>query len=148
MIHYGTLEGATEYFKYSLRSEPWDCNGDTRRTKALVEATRSIEKLNFESTKEDPTQDMQFPRKADPGVIPKDIEHATYELALSLLDGVNPDIEYENLSMTSQNISGIKSTYTRDSKDDHIICGIVSINAWRLLLPYLRDNNTINIIRV
>ena len=148
MIHYGTLEGGTEYFRYSLRSEPWDCSGDTLRTKALVEATRSIENLNFASCKEDPTQDLQFPREAEPGVIPQAIEQATYELALSLLDGVNPDMEYENLSMTSQNISGIKSTYKRDSKDDHIVCGIVSINAWRLLLPYLRDNNTINIIRV
>ncbi len=144
---YGTLARATEYFLGDMNSEPWDDAPDTKRNKALITATRAIDKLNYESQREFADQALAFPRATDPGNTPVDIEYATYELARALLDGVDDQLEYENLTMTSQNLGGVRTTYKRDGSDDHIICGIPDIKAWRLLLPYLRNDNEIIMIQ-
>jgi hypothetical protein len=145
--HYGTLQEGTEYFRGSMNSDPWDCANNNQRTKALITATRSIDRLNYASQRASADQALAFPREVGNGETPADIINATYELSRALLDGVDDQLEFENLAMTSQNIGGVRTTYKRDGSDDHIICGIPDIKAWRLILPYLRDNNEINIMR-
>lgn len=146
--HYGSVAEGDIYFQGSMNSGPWDCSNDKLRLKALITATRSIDRLNYASQRASADQALAFPRTVNNGTIPVDIIYATYELARAYLDGVDDQLEYENLNMTSQNLGGVRTTYARDGSDDHIVCGIPDIKAWRLLIPYLRDNTEINIIQV
>ena len=125
----------------------WKEASKDEKIAALTEATRIVDKLNFMGRKTDPTQLLQFPRGED-STIPFDIRLATYEIALALLDGKDPDLEIENLGSTSQGFGGLRDTYARTFVLDHIRAGIPSASAWAYLRPYLVDPETIRISRV
>lgn len=91
-------------------------------------------------------QVRQFPRGTDV-VVPQDILKATCELAYAFLDDVDPSIEKENVNTLSQGLGDARTSYTRDFGQPHILAGIPSIQAWHLLLPYLRDPNEIRMLR-
>lgn len=133
---YGTLERANNYFGSMLEGQRWNYSDQLTRVQALVSATRRIDRLNFIGEKADEDQDLQFPRGTDT-VVPVDVEHATYELALVLLKGVDPDTEADNLNMKSQVYAGLRSEYDRSIAQPYIRAGIPSQTAWNLLLPYL-----------
>lgn len=145
--YYGTIVSANNYFNTRLNTRPWDNATTQDRRKALQEASRIIDTLNFAGSKADCTQYLQFPRGIDTR-IPTAIELACYELALKLLDDVDPDMEVDNLSATSQGISGLRDTYNRSFVLDHIRAGVPSARAWAYLRPYLIDPNTITLRRV
>ena len=144
---YINILDAQAYFDTRLQTDPWDESDDATRDKALCQATRIIDRLNFVGLKTESTQDFQFPRDGDT-TIPEDIKWATAELALALLDGVNPDLEFENLFMVSQGYSSVRSSYDRSVKPPHVLAGIPSIAAWTFLKPYLRDPNQIDLKRI
>jgi len=146
-LSYVTVNEAQTYLNGRLNTNPWDNSDDATRLKGLCMATTIIDKLNFLGTRTDTTQELQFPRGGDTE-IPNDIKFAATELALALLDGVNPDLEYENLSMVSQGYSSVRSSYDRTVKPPHILAGIPSINAWTFLKPYLRDPTHIDMNRI
>jgi hypothetical protein len=79
---------------------------------------------------------------------PQDIKDAICENAYALLDGVNPEMEFENLSMVQQGYANVRSTYNRGISMEHIESGIVSITAWRLIKPYLDVSKVIQLSRV
>lgn len=91
-------------------------------------------------------QARQFPRGRDT-VIPQAILKATCELAYSLLDDVDPSIEIESLNITQTRIGNAESSFARTFAQPHILAGIPSIQAWHLLLPFLRDPNEVRLIR-
>lgn len=93
------------------------------------------------------TQELEFPRGSDMD-IPSDIKIASYEIAFALLDGVDADIEYEDQQVVSQGYAGVRTTYDRDSVQEHTNSGVPSATAWRYLKPYLRQDNSIKIHRV
>jgi len=135
----------TSYFADRLRADAWDDASSADRTKALKQASNAIDKLNFAGHKHDetltlgvPTQPRQFPRGDDTDV-PVDVLNACCELALALLDDVDPNLEVENLAFTRQGIG--EAAVNRDTSygQEHIRAGIPSLEAWNLLLPYLRD---------
>ena len=138
---------ATLYFAERLGTEAWDDSTSADRLKGLLMSTRAIDQLNFLGEKTDAAQERQFPR-ADDSAIPTEIQQACAELALKLLDGVDPEMEYENLSMIAQGYSNVRSTYNRTNPPEYIVAGIPSITAWRLLKPFLRDIRTIDLYRV
>ena len=139
---------AQAYFDGRLNTDAWDdVTDDAEKDKSLIMSTRIIDRLNFLGTKTDDNQDLQFPRDDDVD-IPQDVMDATAEIALALLDGVNPELEYENLFMTSQGYGGIRSSFDRTVKAPHLLAGIPSVTAWRLLHPYLRDPNSLEMYRV
>jgi len=144
---YITVEDADAYFATRLNSEIWDLAEDTEKNKALITAGRAIDRLNFTGSRTDSTQEHQFPRYDDAS-IPTDVQYACCELAFALLDGVDPELEYENLNMVAQGFGNVRSTYDRSNKPAHIVAGIVSMAAWRLLLPYLRDPLHVEVNRV
>lgn len=146
MASYATVSEAQLYFDERLHTEAWDDSDDTTRNKALSQATRIIDRLNFLGDKTDSAQTLQFPRDGDT-TVPDDIKHATSELALALLDGVNPDLEFENLFMVSQGYSSVRSSYDRSIKPPHVLAGIPSIAAWTFLKPYLRDPTQVDFYR-
>ena len=83
---YVTVAEADAYFSLRLFADPWDGADDLDKQKALVMSTKAIQVLalmDWDST-------------------PQDIKDATCENAYALLDGVDPDLEYENLFMTKK----------------------------------------------
>lgn len=147
MTPYVTNTEANTYFESRLHSEAWDTATSTNRTKATKEATLIIDRLNFLGEKFSEDQERQFPRYDD-STVPDDIKNATCEIALALLDGVDPDMEYENLFMQSQQYANVRSTYDRTRSPENIVAGVPSVRAWRYLRPYLRDQQSVHLNRI
>lgn len=145
--HYGSVAGGDFYFSVRLNNDPWIDATETNKLAALVEATRLIDRLNFKGSKTVSTQYLQFPRSTDTSV-PDSITHATYELALKLLDDYDPDLEVENLSRSLRQYDKIREEYDRSFVPEHILAGIPSIRAWSYLKPYLRDPFEVKVSRV
>ena len=146
--YYGTLSGANSYFEGKLLSDSWERASLIQRRKALTTATRQIDRLNFEGGKADPSQPFQFPRNVQTNQeVPLDIQRATYELAGVLLDGVDPELEFQNLGLVSQRFSGVNTSYDTSVPNLHIISGIPSRAAWDYLKPYLRDDQQVILLR-
>lgn len=59
---YVTLDEANEYFVSRLGSDYWDTLEDEQKEKALITATKKIDRLPFIGYKQDPYQPLQFPR--------------------------------------------------------------------------------------
>ena len=166
--YYGTVQEATEYFGLRLHERAWTKAKPADRPKALWAATQIIDALNFKGMKRtvrellydypDATEDkireaeadqaLEFPRGEDVEV-PEAIRWACYEIAHGLLDGKDPELELENLGITSQGYSSVRTTYNRNQVPiEHIINGVPSPQAWRWLKPFLRDDDAIKLARV
>lgn len=143
---YGTLQEANAYFATRMYTSPWDRATVQNQTKALNQATRIIDRLRFVGTKTSDSQELQFPRGGDT-VVPTDVRNACFEIALSLLDGKDPERERTNLSVLSQGFSGVRTTYTNSAARDHILAGVPSHTAWTYLLPYLDKTEDVRISR-
>jgi len=147
MPSYMTVVEANAYFNDRLNVAPWINSIADDHRRALATATKIIDRLNFLGSKTDPLQENQFPR-ADDILIPNDIKYASAEIALALLDGVDPELEFENLFLKSQGYSSIRATYDKDPPAYNIAAGIPSVTAWRYLVPYLRDPHEVTMIRI
>ena len=144
-VPYGSLIDANEYFENRLYSEDWFCIPAKTRTQALLAATRLIDNLNFIGQKTCADQPRQFPRNVSNGLVPDDIICACFELAFSLtVEGRDPDRELENLGISSQGISSVRTTYARGQVPlEHIVNSIVNLHAWRLLQPWLHEDDSV-----
>lgn len=81
--------------------------------------------------------------------VPEAIRIACYEIAHSLLDGKDPERELENLGISSHGFEGVRTAYDRSMIPvDHIVNGVPNALAWRLIQPFLRDDNAIHLSRV
>lgn len=93
-------------------------------------------------------QVLEFPRGTD-SLVPDAIRRACYEIAHSLLDGKDPEAELENLGITSQGYGSVRTSYNRSQLPiEHLINGVPNALAWRLIRPFLRDQDAIAISRV
>lgn len=144
---YVNLEEANAYFLRRLYSGLWGATNPTDRNASLIQATRIIDRLNFEGSKTDVAQLTEFPRSGDTE-IPSNIKVACNEIAFCLLDGIEPEMETENLSMVSEGYSSVRTTHDRQIAQQHLAAGVPSIIAWRKLLPFLRDSNNIKLRRL
>lgn len=145
--YYGSIAGANVYFgSQRLNSEVWDSALVNDRQKALITATRAIDRLNFAGQKSNEDQALQFPRNANT-VVPLEIELAAYECALAYLDGVDMQQEIESIGVVRNEYLGSRSTYDGRYVNEYIRAGIPSAEAWQYLLPYLRDIQSIDISR-
>lgn len=144
---YLTLAEAQTYLNGRLNTTAWDYATSSDRGKALIQATRLIDKLNFVGEKNDEDQELQFPRYDDTEV-PTPIKQACIEIALSLLDGIDPELESENLRLLRQSYGNTHSTYNGNYAPLHIINKIPSSIAWDLLVPYIRDVSSVTLYRI
>ncbi len=135
---YGTLERANNYFGSMLEGQLWEYTESSKRFRALVSATKRIDRLRFDGDMASADQPLQFPRGTDT-IVPVDIEHACYELALALLKGIDPDTEQDNLTMTVQAYGTLRSEHDRGITPPYFRAGIPSATAWNYLLPYLSE---------
>ena len=145
--YYGSIVRAEQYFSERLGTRAWDTAIILDRTKALLMATRAIDRLNFAGDKSVSTQALQFPR-GDDTTIPVDVEFACYELALVFLDGIDLEQEANSVNVASDAFSGVRTTYDADTYAEHMRAGIPSIVAWQYLKPFLRDPREILLSRV
>jgi hypothetical protein len=170
--YYGALADANEYFSLRLHEEAWYNTITNDRPKALIKATQIIDALNFkgfkatvfaimydenydltgvtdnEIRKAEAAQELEFPRGEDVE-IPIQIQIACWEIAHSLLDGVDPDLDIENLGVSSQGYASVRTTYARgQAQVEHLMHGVPSATAWRYLKPFLRDADEIKLSRV
>jgi hypothetical protein len=168
---YATVDQANDYFAERLHSAIWSHCNPVEQWQALVMATRIIDQLNFKGYKHtvytllngvmdvsevDPAairaaeaaQELEFPRGSDTEVPPV-ILRASFEIAYALLDGVDPDTELENLAVSSQGYAGVRTTYNRIQQPiEHLVAGVPSATAWRLLKPFIRDGKAVKTSRV
>jgi len=166
--YYGSTTEAADYFANRLHEHAWTESSPTDRVRALIAATIVIDQLNYKGRKAtvhtllegDPcatdeaireaeaAQALEFPRGADT-VVPLNIRRACYEIAHSLLDGKDPEIELENLGVTTQGVVSVRTTYNRDLVPvEHLVNHIPSSIAWRWIKPFLRDDHAIRLSRV
>ena len=143
---YLTVEEAQELADERLNVDAWEDADVADQGKALIMATQAIDRLNYRGDKTDEDQELQFPRGGDEEV-PVDIKRACFEIAVLLLDGLDPQLEGENLGMIAQGYANVRATYDRELPMPHISAGIYSIVAWRCLVPYLRDPYSVELIR-
>lgn len=166
--YYGTVQEASTYFDNKLHEVAWSNAVPTDRPKALIAATRLIDALNFKGYKHtvqvlldsnpDATSDeireqeaaqvLEFPRGSDTEV-PEAIRYACYEIAYSLLDGIDPTFELENIGLSSLGYESVRTTYHREQVPiEHIVNMIPSALAWRYLRPFLRDDEAVRLSRI
>lgn len=124
---------------YTLDTDDFDTADSNKRTKALLIATRAIDRLAFQGNKADPAQPNQFPRGTDV-VTPDAIKNATCELALSYLADMTLNKQFDNQGVAFEAFLGVKTSYTSGFIQEHLINGIISYEAWTLLRPFLRAN--------
>ncbi len=157
VVPYIDITGAQAYFDdVRLGADAWENSTSSDKLKALKMATVAIDRLSFKGIKVTTTQTNEFPRL--PGrqltsiviivptpTIPDDIKIATCEIALTLLDGVDPELEEESLGAITEAYSTVRVTSDINVRKDHFKAGIPSSVAWKHLLPYLNDPYDIHI---
>ena len=94
MASYMTVAEADIYFVTRLNVTVWTDSKSDQKTIALAEATTMINQLNYKGNKYLSTQTNEFPRGNDT-TTPDQIKEACAEIALSLLDGIDPDMELD-----------------------------------------------------
>jgi len=144
---YGTLDEGEAYFATRLNAQAWDNSVVGDRTKALYQATRAIDRLNFAGEKTDEAQELQFPR-IDETTIPVSVRAAAYECALKFLDGVDLDFEARDMGLGAITQGGARTVFQEGVPQDHLRAGIPSVEAWLYLLPFLRDPGDFSVSRV
>ena len=151
MAQYLTTIEAESYFDGKLHIPYWVEADEDQRNRALREASKRIDQLAFRGAKTDSDQDLEWPRinttYAD-DVIPQRVKDATCEVAYALLEGAEPDLEQESLSVSSEGYSAARNTYARDSAPQHFAAGIPSALAWKYLKPLLGNTRGIKLSRV
>lgn len=110
---------------------------------ALNSATVAINNLDYLGDKTVSTQANEFPR--DSAItIPDAILLATALEANELLDGKANETEWESDFLQSVTYAGVNSKYSAEHKDN-IIVGIVSVEAFRQIKPFLKSPHDLEI---
>jgi hypothetical protein len=75
------------------------------------------------------------------------LKQACILIAVALLSGRDPEQEYMTLAHTSETFG--KMSLTREAHDlpPHLLAGIPSLEAWRLIVPYVKIDQTITLSR-
>lgn len=179
MAYYGTLAEANAYFAARLHSDTWTESNPDDRPKALTEATRILDALQYKGVKHavwlimyeydsaseievkitddpptrdeviaaDATQELEFPRGKDEEV-PIELRWATYEIALELLDGFDPEDAIERADVIRQAYSSVRTTYADQSAaSEYLVYGIPTARVWRWIKPFLSLDRVIRLSR-
>lgn len=135
---FGSIQGADRYWSEQLNGQLWEIQSQDMKTKALITATRSINQLRFAGDKSDETQPLEFPRNGDE-TLPACLQQATYEEALALLKGIDPDTEAANIWVAQRDFGKVRTYYDFGTAPIHVVNGIASFKAWNLLKPLFAD---------
>lgn len=115
---YVTLAEAESYFEDSVKFEDWAAYGDEIKNRALVTATRLMERQVWKGEKTSSGQSLAFPRSGltdrqggtvDDSSIPDVVKNAQCELALALLE----DSAVEGQNNAGSNIRSVRAGPTQ-----------------------------------
>jgi hypothetical protein len=161
ITHYGTVVDGDTYFNSSLWGRKWKNSSPSRKQQALVSATQIVDRYNYCGCKANDGQVLQFPRKnsyTDPITgdvtttsddnVPNDIAVATYLIADKLLDGWDPDMEADNLNTIQNKYDKVAVLSTREFIPEHLRAGVPSARAWGILRQYIRDPQSLVLVRM
>ena len=162
--YYRTVADADAYFEDQLFANDWTSAAAGDKYKALLAATRAVDKLRFKGQKKtvydllatnpdatqieidqaDANQRLEFPRDdQDVDTVPDEVFHAVCEEAVMLIAGHDPQVAYCNLPNQSSNAAGINETFDRARMGQaHIRHLLASPLAWALLVPFLKPENS------
>jgi hypothetical protein len=73
--------------------------------------------------------------------VPRFVSFAVFEEARELLSGRDPQQEYRNMELTSENIGGQSSSFRQGHPPAHTVHQLVSPRAWQYITPFLRRGN-------
>ncbi len=141
---YCTAEQADAYNATRLNHTAWTEASEDNRTRALYDASDLIDTLNYAGVAAGTGR--QFPRENQSDV-PDNVIKACFELAYALLDGADPELEMESAFQQARAFEAVRIV-KQQAVHPRILHGIVSMKAWILLKPYLRDPNAITLTRV
>lgn len=147
MSDYNTDSEVDTFMSNRLRTGAWDTaeGGDKNASRAM--STAIIDRLAYLGVKVTTAQVNEFPRDDD-SVVPQEIKDAHSLICLALLDGKDPEMEFENLTLIIHQFGQTKSVYDRSQLPPHILAGVPSFEAWTILKPYLRDGSQISLQRI
>lgn len=138
---------ATAYFAdHRLIAYAWTDSTAEKQDIAIQMATDALERLNYDGSKTDAEQDLQFPRDGDTE-IPVAMKQACCECAYAFIDGYDQEYEMDNVRATSLKFANVVTKYDSRVVPYHKIEGIPSIKAWQLIQPFLRDTKSMELIR-
>lgn len=146
MNYYGSLTEANDYFANKLYSDLWFDQDPDLRVKAMKDATLRLDRLNFIGVRTDSSQELQFPRNGS-NDIPVNIKRAVFEIAFQLLDGRDPEIEYNLLRKQTIGVGPGRASNDTKLIPIHVANGIPSLLAWSYIKPYLRDKSRLKLQR-
>ena len=129
---YINLNEANEYFSNRLHAEAWANATESDKRKALVMATKAIDRQPLKGRKTDKEQPFAFPRFPDTE-IPTVVKEACCEEALSLLErGNSQRRKLQQEGIQSFTLGNMSETYVAGAGR-----GLLSQEARELLNPWL-----------
>ena len=143
MIPLARVHEADNYLIYSLKKRVWAIF--EYKLEALVSATRIIMNLPLKSEIQ---ATLQTYLNQESDEIPTQIKEACIEIALALADGIDPEMEYRQLTKTTQGYSSLRQQKNTEMVEEYLAMGIPSLAAWKLLIPYLKLSRSVALERV
>ncbi len=157
---YLSVSDADAYFVTRLDSDAWLEATAERKQAALVTATRAIDNLNFVGVKQSPSQPLEFPRLGTrvssngavyaeipmTPAVPVEILVACCEEAIVRLDGMDPELEMSSMRVAATGYASLRESYTGVASEN-LRAGVMSQQAWNLLVPWLADPLSLTLAR-
>lgn len=144
---YVTTSEVDTYASERLNSRAWETASTTNRNKAIIQATRIMERLNYSDEKTEEDQELEFPRGSDV-TIPQAIKDACCEIVIALLGGADVERKADQQKVTSRRYASVGTSYDPRIVSEHAAAGVPSYEAWLLLRPYLADPSSVVISRI
>lgn len=149
-VPYITEADADIHFAERTDTSVWDSALSPDKVKALKEATRIIDDLNFVGEKNDPVNQVrEFPRNDDTAV-PEEVQRATAEVAITLLAGDNLTSINNTIGKTAESVGDASVSYDKGARQRLLATnmGLVSAEAARLLREWIIDPREVQLERV
>ena len=151
-LTYTTVVEAEAYLRYHLAKNAWFSATEDRRKGALIAATRIIDRLPYIGWRAVEGQKLKFPRVIlgfDLGeTVPQPIQEACVEIALALLSGIDPEKEFNSLTLSRKEYLGMVQVKDTRHMEPHKLAGVPSMAGYLLLVPYLREVGTVTLNRI
>jgi len=162
MNSYVDTPEAEDYFLSRFNATAWTNATIEQKMAALTEATDIIDKLPLTGNKAIKDQELRFPREGqvsldtDPSSstygeyipsVPQDVKKACCDIALALLEGIDPEEEFMQLSQITGRYANLAKQKNTILVEDHVAAGIPCVRAFRALAKYIRSYQSVHLGR-
>ena len=144
---YVTLEDCTTFLSTELWAEAWLTAEPENQQKALNKAETIIDSIQYVGDKLDSDQDNEFPRDHQE-TVPQDVIDACCLIALKLIEGRIPELDFGNGRIKSDSLASGKTTYEVYNTPQHYLFGVPSYEAWVKLVKYVDLDKCVELNRV